>query len=144
MKQNMLYLMRTYGDIFKMVHQHSYHQMKEHNIYPGQPKLLALIKDNEGITQKELSGKNCVKPASITEMLQKLEANDFVYRVPDENDKRIMRVYLTKKGKKFGEYSEKYHTDMMNHIFHGFSEEELITLTRLMDKMKDNLKDMDS
>lgn len=141
MKDQISQMMGTFSDIMKLIHQRTYHKHKDKCIYPGQPKLLILIKANEGITQKELASKNCVKPATITEMLKKLEANNYVYRVPDEIDKRILRVYLTPQGHRFAEYSEKYAQGMMELIFRGFSDEELQTLSSLMDRMRNNLNE---
>jgi DNA-binding MarR family transcriptional regulator len=139
MKEKISHLTRTFSDIMKLIQQRTYHKLENKNIYPGQPKLLILIKANEGITQKELSKKNCVKPATITEMLKKLEANNFVYRLPDDKDKRILRVYLTPQGHRFAEYSEIYCQNMMELLFRDFSDEELQTLTSFSDRMRNNL-----
>ncbi len=140
MKDEVRQLLGAFTEIMKLLHQRSYHKMEDKHIYPGQPKLLSLIKANEGITQKELSSKNFVKPATITGMLNKLEAHHLVYRVPDETDKRIMRVYLTPEGRKFAEHSEFFIEKMIDQLFHGFSEEELRTLLQLMEKARNNLK----
>jgi DNA-binding MarR family transcriptional regulator len=139
MKDQISQVMETFSDIMKLIHQQTYSIMRDKNIYPGQPRLITLIKRNEGITQKELSQKNCVKPATITEMLKKLELNHYVYRVPDEKDKRIMRVYLTAQGQRFAEHSEQYAKNMTDLIFRGFSDEELHTFTRLMGRIRNNL-----
>jgi DNA-binding MarR family transcriptional regulator len=131
------------AQVFKSIHQRSYHKMENKNIYPGQPKLLSLIKANEGITQKELSKMNFVKPATITGMLNKLEANHYLYRVPDEADKRIMRVYLTPEGRSLAEKSEMFMASLVEQLFDGFSDEELSSLLLMTQKLKDNLNKTD-
>jgi DNA-binding MarR family transcriptional regulator len=83
---------------------------------------------------------NYVTPATITGMLYKLEANHYVYRIPDEIDKRIMRVYLTPEGRHLAEKGEVYMISMIERLFDGFSEEELQTLLCLSQKMKRNLQ----
>jgi DNA-binding MarR family transcriptional regulator len=113
--------------------------MEDKCLYPGQPQLLSLIKANEGITQKDLSEKNFVKPATITGMLNKLEANHYVYRVADEVDKRVMRVYLTPEGRHITKQGEKFMESMTDQLFNGFSDEELQTLVQLIQKMRTNL-----
>lgn len=132
-------LINTFSIIFRLTHQQSYQKMDKHNMYPGQPKLLALIKYHEGLTQKELASKNCVKPSTITGMLNKLEANGFVKRVPDEADKRIMRVYLTPEGRKLAKQGEHFLITMTEQMFTGFTDEELKTFIQLSDKIKGNL-----
>ena len=140
MKDEVRQLIVAFSDIMKLIHLRSYHKLEDKNVYPGQPRLLSLIKAHEGITQKELSDKNCVKPATITGMLNKLEANHFVYRLPDEADKRIMRVYLTPEGRKFAEHSDLFMKQMVEQLFQGFTEEELHTMLQLMEKARNNIK----
>ncbi len=123
----------------KVIHQHSYQKLEKTKLYPGQPQLLFHIMDNEGITQKSLSEKHCVKPATITGMLNKLEANHYVYRVPDEEDKRMMRVYLTPQGRQLAEAGAKFMEGMTNQLFDGLTEEELKTLLHLIQKIRNNI-----
>lgn len=86
-----------------------------------------------------MSEKHCVKPATITGMLNKLEANHYVYRVPDDDDKRIMRVYLTPEGRALAGQGEAFMIGLTDRLFDGFTEEELKTLLRLVQKIKNNL-----
>lgn len=141
MQDDLKQLTNNIGEIFKTLHQKSYHKKDNEFLYPGQPKLIALIKAHEGITQKELAEKNHVKPSTITGMLIKLEVNQFVYRVPDEADKRIMRVYLTQKGHEFARICEDHLKSLTEQLFYGFTEEEIHTFIELTNKMKQNLKD---
>ncbi len=137
-------LIDSISEIFKSTHQLSYQKMGKLKMYPGQPKLMALIRKNEGIAQKELACKNFVKPSTVTGMLNKLEANGYVLRVPDETDKRIMRVYLTPTGRKLADRGEQFMIGLTKKMFAGFTEEELQTFIRLTDKIKDNLQKDDS
>ncbi|MDF2905534.1 MAG: hypothetical protein K0R34_855 [Herbinix sp.] len=126
----------------KAIHQHSYQKLEKTKLYPGQPQLLLHIKENEGITQKALSEKHFVKPSTITGMLYKLEANHYVYRVPDEEDKRMMRVYLTPEGRSLAEKGEEFMQGMTDKLFEGLTEEELKTLLSLIQKIRNNMDDM--
>lgn len=133
-------LIETLTEVFKSIHQHSYHKLKNKTLYPGQPKLLSLIQRHEGITQKDLAKFTFVTPATITGMLNKLEANHYVYRIPDEADKRIMRVYLTPEGWELAVKGEMFMVSMMEQIFDGFDDEELHTFLTLSQKLKNNLR----
>ncbi len=143
MKPEVRELMGNLAEIMKYIHLRSYHKMNDKNVYPGQPKLLSCIKSNEGITQKELSEKSFVKPATITEMLRKLEKNNYIYRVADEADKRVMRVYLTPEGRKFAEYSEEFINSIVDQLFSGLEESELQQLLALTEKVKTNTQNID-
>ena len=137
-------VMENLREIMKYIHIRSYHKMNNQNVYPGQPKLLSCIKANEGITQKELSEKSFVKPATITEMLRKLEKNHYIYRVPDETDKRVMRVYLTPEGHKFAEYSQEFINSIIDQLFSGLDEEEIHQLLTLTHKVKNNTQNAEN
>lgn len=139
MKQEIQQVIDAFSQVFKSLHKRSYHRLDDKNLYPGQPKLLSIIRKNEGITQKELSAKNWVKPATISGMINKLEANHYVYRVPDESDKRIMRVYLTPEGRHLSEQSEEYMAALVEQLFNNFTEEELKTFVTLTEKLRNNL-----
>jgi DNA-binding MarR family transcriptional regulator len=140
MKTELKELLGVMSETMKYIHHRSYHTMNDKQLYPGQPKFLSVIKANEGITQKELAEKNMCTPATITGMLSKLEANHYVYRVPDEVDKRIMRVYLTPIGRTLAEHAEEFMVSLIEQLFEGFTEEELHTLLTLSQKMKMNLQ----
>ncbi|MHB8129550.1 MAG: MarR family winged helix-turn-helix transcriptional regulator [Mobilitalea sp.] len=140
MKTEVKQVLEAFSEVFKSIHQRSYHKLGNKNLYPGQPKLLVLIKSHEGITQKELSEKNFVKPSTITGMLNKLEANKLVTRVPDEDDKRMMRIYLTPEGQHLAEQGEKFMMSMTEQLFEGFSDEELRIFVTLAEKLRDNVR----
>jgi DNA-binding MarR family transcriptional regulator len=139
MQMQQYQLINNLSEIFKSFHQRSYHKMDDKCLYPGQPKLLGLINKHEGITQKDLAEKTFVTPATITGMLSKLEANNYVYRIPDETDKRIMRVYLTPEGRHLAEQAEEFLKKLTLQLFEGFTEEELQNLIHMTDKIKENL-----
>lgn len=65
----------------------------------GQGNVLTLIGQNPGITQKELTERLGIQPASLSELLMKLERKGLVVREKDENDRRVTKVDLTEEGK---------------------------------------------
>lgn len=133
-------LIHSISLLIRLIHQKSFQNMNTLKLYPGQDKFLALIKAHEGVTQKELASMHCVKPATITGMLLKLEANSYVYRIPDEADKRNIRVYLTPEGRNKAELSENFMIDLTNQMFENFTEEEIQTFLQCMDKINHNLQ----
>ena len=135
---------RNFGEIAKSFHLLAFHKSINQNLHPGQPKLLAIIKNKEGISQKELATTICVKPSTITGMLNTLESNQYVYRKVDETDKRVMRVYLTPKGKELATQSQLLMKQHSEQLFEDFSPEELHSLLTLSNKMIDNLRKFDT
>ncbi len=64
----------------------------------GQGRILALLKMQPEITQKELSYLLDMRPQSLGEFLLKLEKNGYITRTPSEKDRRIVEIKLTDKG----------------------------------------------
>ena len=65
----------------------------------GQGALLWLIMENEGITARELAMLLEVRPPSLTEKLNKLEAEGFARRIRNPKDQRVAHCYITDKGR---------------------------------------------
>ncbi|MDR1131972.1 MAG: MarR family transcriptional regulator [Oscillospiraceae bacterium] len=65
----------------------------------GQGRILALLKLRDGISTKDLSYLLGVRVSSLNELLSKLEKGGYIIREPSEQDKRVMLVKLTEKGK---------------------------------------------
>lgn len=80
------------------------HQVQERQrLYPGQPQLLSYLLQEQRAgrpmpSQRELARHLCIRPATLTVTLQRMEAAGMVRRVADAQDARIQRVSLTDKG----------------------------------------------
>lgn len=122
-------------------HYYRMHTMLEKlSVYPGQPPLLYKLGKQDGQSQRELADKLHVKPATITVMLKRAEKAGLVERRPDPEDQRVMRVYLTEKGKKLDIQVKEIMKSMERELFNNFTVEEQLLLRRLMMQMRDNLK----
>lgn len=83
---------------------HRYHQQNHMQYGPmgdprrGQGRVLALLKLQPEISQKDLSFLLAMRPQSLGELLAKLERNGFITRTPAEADRRVMNIKLTQEG----------------------------------------------
>ena len=64
----------------------------------AQHEILVNIRNNSGLTQKQLSDQLLVVKSNITALIQKLEARGLVRRTPDPDDTRKKCLALTTKG----------------------------------------------
>lgn len=64
----------------------------------GQEGVLSIIAQRSGITQKELTEVLGIQPASVSELLMKLEHKGLVRREKNEQDRRSVCVFLTEEG----------------------------------------------
>ena len=97
----------------------------------GQMALLAQIGENPGIAQKALAQQLEIQPASISELLAKLERKGLILREKDETDRRITRVSLTEAGKAIVGSSDAADVDP----FQALTAEEQAQLQELLAKL---------
>lgn len=94
----------------------------------GQGRILAMLKIQPEIATKELAYLLGIRQQSLNELLNKLEKNGYVERKPSENDKRVMIVHLTEKGKQLQQPETDYQS-----IFSCLLPEELQQLSQYLD-----------
>ena len=108
-------------------------------LYRGQPRVLELLWEQDGRTQSELAALMQNTPATITKMLQRMEANGFVERRPDPVDQRVSGVYLTDRSRQIEVAVNQIYVDMSTTALEGLTPEEIMLLRRLLTQMRDNL-----
>jgi MarR family transcriptional regulator, organic hydroperoxide resistance regulator len=113
--------------------------LRELNLYVGQDNLLYRLWLGDGITQMQLSEHLKCEPPTVTNMVKSLEQNGFIYRKRDEQDARVMRIYLTDKGKELEVPVEIKWKAQQEKLLHSISMEERMILGRLMKMMEKNL-----
>ncbi|WP_438495734.1 MarR family winged helix-turn-helix transcriptional regulator [Paenibacillus sp. IHBB 3054] len=113
--------------------------LRELNLYVGQDNLLYRLWLGDGITQMQLSEHLKCEPPTVTNMVKSLEQNGFIYRKRDEQDARVMRIYLTDKGKELEAPVEIKWKAQQEKLLHSISMEDRFILGRLMKMMENNL-----
>lgn len=108
-------------------------------IYRGQPPVLYVLHEQEGLTQSDLAARLEVAPATVTKMLQRLERAGFVQRHTDSEDQRVSRVFLTDAGRAIQGEVVAALGRLAAETFDGFTIEERVVLRRLMIDMRENL-----
>ena len=71
------------------------------NISHGQGKVLLILNKKDGLSTKELSQILDIKIASLNETLNKLIKKGYIEKKASSNDKRVLLIYLTSKGREF-------------------------------------------
>lgn len=107
----------------------------------GQGKVLVMLAENDGVSQKLLTEQSRIRPASLSELIIKLERNGLVERQRNEEDKRNRNVYLTEEGRALAETIKSRKDESADFLFDVLSEEEKETLTVLFDKLITSLED---
>ncbi|WP_127539991.1 MarR family winged helix-turn-helix transcriptional regulator [Paenibacillus illinoisensis] len=118
---------------------HYSESLRELNLYVGQDKLLYHLWLEDGITQMQLSEHLKCEPPTVTNMVKSLEQNGFITRKRDEQDARIMRIYLTDKGKALEVPVENKWKAQQEKLLQAFSIEDRLFLRQLLQKLEKNL-----
>jgi DNA-binding MarR family transcriptional regulator len=77
---------------------------------------------------------SCVK-SNATQLVDRLEAEKLVCRMPDAEDRRSIRAELTSKGRHTYEMGQKIVADFEQHLLEGYSPEERVALSRLLERL---------
>ena len=103
----------------------------------GQGRILAALQMKDGISTKDLSYLLGLAVSSLNEFLSKLEKGGYITREPSDQDKRIMLVRLTEKGK--SQQNQPNETAAPGDIFECLSDDEQAVLSAFLDKLIDAL-----
>ena len=119
-----------------------FHQLSHVNLHPGQMPMLNILYQQEGLSQREICSRLCIKPSTVTVSLQRMEKADLIYRVADAKDKRIQRIYLTDSGKEIHREVEKIRKEVGSVMLQGMTPEEVDHLKKQILQMQENMEKM--
>ena len=101
----------------------------------SQKRILILLRETEGMTQKELTARLGVQPGSASEVLNKLEQAGMILRTPSETDHRTMDIRLTPDGEALAKEASAKRAERHEQMFAVLSDEEKDTLLALLEKV---------
>ncbi len=107
----------------------------------GQATVLCTVARQDGLTQSEIAERLSVQGATVTNMLQRLEEAGLVVRRRDQEDNRLVRVYLTKAGLEKERSINAQFAAMQELIFKGISEEDRVILRQQLQQIIENISE---
>lgn len=84
-----------------------------------------------------------IKPPTVAVSIKRLEKSGIIERRIDDTDRRISRVYLTKKGFELSERVKEKIEQSEHVMFKGFSEAELCLIRRFFNQIIENFSEGD-
>lgn len=97
----------------------------------------------EGITQTELANQLDVGKVALGDMIDRIEANGYVCRMPDPVDRRAKRITITPAGKALLDAIRDYATEINSEMVKGVSAEEIAATENILHRMKLRLLELD-
>ncbi len=115
---------------------HSAH-LSSQKITAPQFGVLDVLQKKGPMPLKKISDELNVTGANITCVMDNLEKEALVKRVPSKTDRRVINAELTAKGRQKLEKVYPNHIKSMNEFSKKFSESEMKQLTKLLEKLVD-------
>jgi DNA-binding MarR family transcriptional regulator len=110
-----------------------------HGVHAGQQFILQSLWREDGLTPGELAQRTGVETPTVTRAAQRMEVTGLVRRIPDPEDARLVRVYLTERGRELQTLLPALLRAASEEILAGLAQEERTELVRLLKRVQKNL-----
>ncbi|TCD54743.1 MarR family transcriptional regulator [Alloscardovia theropitheci] len=102
---------------------------------------LRLLNEKGKLTAGQIAQSLSITPASVTNIIKKLEAAHVAQRIKSEEDSRVTYVVITDSGKKLLRDTSEASQSMTDALFAGFSDSEIDQLNSFLDRLYVNITD---
>ena len=111
--------------------------MKEIGLHGGQVFVLNLLWETDGMSQADIVKALNLTAPTVYNMVVRLQETGFVSIQKDENDARVMRVFLTQQGRKIAIRVEQQWQKLEDQTFTNLTEPEKMMFSMLLQKVLD-------
>lgn len=121
-------------------------KLKEYNldeINPAQGRILFVLWRNNGISIRELAKKTSLGKSTLTSMLERLEKNGYIIRIPSAEDRRKIIIKLTEKDRKLQGVYIQVSKEMTELFYRGFTKKEIDGFEAFLSRILDNLTSLE-
>ncbi len=132
-------LMHLFMHIGKLLNDRLRSSLSEHGIHFGQARILVSLMHHGELTQRTIGQGLHIKPATVTNMVKKMDASGLIDRRRDANDDRIINVTLTLKGKEAAALAVSVMEQIENDIRSELSRKEIDILRHPLERIRNRL-----
>lgn len=127
--------------IFNMVVKTEETALKEaansHNLSVAEMHTLVAVGKHDPDTMTNIASKLLINVSTLSIAINKLEKKGYVERIRTEEDRRVVRIKLTNKGRKALEAHEKFYFDMVEEACGDMDEQEKRIFIQSLENMSD-------
>ena len=127
------------NEVAKVLHDILNREIEQLGVQNGYRQLLFHLSRMDGVSQLELARATHLKAPTVSVTLKGMEADGLVVRRGDENDARVIHVYLTEKGRKTDDKIREIHHMLDSRMTEGIPQSELDALVATLTKLRDNM-----
>ncbi len=128
-------LVETFNAILK-VEEQSLRRATQESVTVTELHLLDAVAKDGQATISSLAAATKVTAGTMTTAVNRLEAKQYVERVREVADRRVVRVRLTEKGRALAYAHKRFHRRMARAVVQGLPEPEIDVLTRAMENIR--------
>ncbi len=114
-------------------------EYKIHEINPAQGRVMFPLWRQDNLTFHELKKRTSLSKATLSHMLEKLEEAGHIMRIRSQEDKRTIRIKLTKKNKALQDKYLQVSNEMIKIFYNSFSEKEIDEFESYLRRLLANL-----
>ncbi len=129
--------------ICRLTHARMHALIGQIGLHRGQSLVLKALWGQNGRTHSELADLLFVRPATMSNMIKRMEKSGLVERRSDKDDQRVSRVYLTDAGYEIRGQVRQVWTEFEGQVFQGFDPDELVALQHSFEQIQSNLIQLD-
>ena len=139
-EDNVIYIV---GEISRLAHKRVTHifTANEYDVTVEQFGVLALLWYEEGVNQQHIANGLNRDKTTITRIINNMIKKSLIVKIPDQLDKRNKLIYLTEKGRSLQKDMIESTSVVYLDVIKNMSENEIKTVTVLLQKMKNNLEE---
>lgn len=108
-------------------------KLSDYDVTPSQYGVLSCLWDKGYATPKQIAETLCLETSTISGVLDRMQKKKLIERVVNKEDRREVRVVITKKGKMLKEPIQEIIEEVNREVLKNYTEEQITVL-------KDNLR----
>lgn len=112
---------------------------RRHGVHAGQQFILVRLWEEDGLTPGQLARRLGLSTPTVTKMTSRMEATGLVVRRPHPTDRRLVRIYLTERGRELPEEISNEMRDLTERALAGLMPEERAQFIRSLTTVQRNL-----
>ncbi|SNB45851.1 MarR family winged helix-turn-helix transcriptional regulator [Geobacter sp. DSM 9736] len=136
----MIEIERSVGFLLAKAYQRACALFKEefdgYDITPQQFGLLGFLWQQDGLSQAELSQRSQIDRTTMGGLIDRLEKEGLVKRIPHPEDRRAYRIVLTEKGRNLNDELSELAKKVIERFISRITPEEHITLLSILEKLR--------
>lgn len=125
--------------LFKMMRMYNL-LAAENGITQGIAYVLILIHE-DGVPATKIAPLMGMGTSSLTRLLKKMETDRLIYRQPDKDDKRIVRIFLTEKGEQLREKAKLVVLNFNEKLLKKISKKEMKDFVKVSTVIREQIHD---